>query len=296
MMTRRTALAVSIVALLACSSKKQHDPDSAPDPKQAAAAQAAREWKQCAELWLAIAATANGEARVTALYEAASCQAMNGEIDSAFATLDRALVAGLHDMDVSDDYDLDPLKYDPRWEPFVEKLRAAAAVAETRISNPALRDELVALEAQHTILRGPTLGLDDESKRLAAELDRKTVTTLKAIIAKHGWPRYSTVGRAGETAVWWLVLGSEDLAFQKDCLAMLERAVAQGEGNPTLYAYLYDRVAVRSGKPQRWGTQIRDGKPYPIEDEAHVDDRRRALGLPTMANELKQYSAPDKSR
>jgi hypothetical protein len=44
---------------------------------------------------------------------------------------------------------------------------------------------------------------------------------------------------------------------------------------------------VVEGKPQRYGTQFKGGKPQPIEDEANVDARRKAIGLNTMAEYAK---------
>jgi hypothetical protein len=52
---------------------------------------------------------------------------------------------------------------------------------------------------------------------------------------------------------------------------------------------------VAEGKPQRYGTQLDtvDGKlqPFPVEDEANLDSRRKAVGLPPMAEYIKQTQA-----
>jgi hypothetical protein len=60
-------------------------------------------------------------------------------------------------------------------------------------------------------------------------------------------------------------------------------------------AYLTDRVLVAQKKPQRYGTQARPegGKmvPFPIEDEAKVDERRAELGLAPLADYLKQMES-----
>jgi hypothetical protein len=71
--------------------------------------------------------------------------------------------------------------------------------------------------------------------------------------------------------------------------------VAKGEVSGTDLAYLTDRVLVADGKKQRYGTQFHrvDGKlvPQPIEDEAAVDDRRKAVGMGTLAEYRKQMEA-----
>lgn len=269
----RTILAL-LFTLVACSDRKKQD-EPAPavaDPKQAAAAHDRKEWRRCAELWLAVAKTTKGESTAAPLYDAACCQAMGGEIDAAFATLDRAVAAGLTEVGIASDPDLAPLHADARWPKLlgaVEQLRAKAVAS---IGDPAVREMLLALAAE----------LDAAGRSPLAI--RNTTGVMKAIVAKHGWPGRTLVGRDGAYAAWAVVQASSDLAFQKQCLEMLELAVAQGEAQAVEHAYLYDRVAASSGKPQRWGTQFRpDGDPYPIEDVAHVDDRRKAIGLPTMA-------------
>lgn len=103
------------------------------------------------------------------------------------------------------------------------------------------------------------------------------------------WPRCSEeflaiakLGRDDDGAqqAWLLVQHADaDLAFQKDCLARLERAVAAGDASPADLAYLHDRVAVGEKRKQRYGTQYGP----PIEDEANVDARRAAVGLGTLA-------------
>jgi hypothetical protein len=116
---------------------------------------------------------------------------------------------------------------------------------------------------------------------------------MKEILAQVGWPTKTLVGERASTAAWLLVQHADlDPAFQKQCLPLLEKAVANGEGSAKDLAYLTDRILVADGKPQRYGTQFHtvDGKlvPRPIEDEAHVDERRASVGLGTMAEYTEQ--------
>jgi len=265
--------------LCACdrSPKQEPPPVAAADPKQAAAAHDAKAWKRCAELWFAVAATTKGEAMAGPLYDAACCQAQGGERDAAFATLDRAVAAGLNDPSIEDDVDLAPLRADPRWPKLLARIDELRAKAEAAVTAPDVRVVLLAMEKDDRGARA-----SDDAQRIES-VDAKTTEVMKAIVAKHGWPGKSLVGTTGAHAAWLLVQHSRDLEFQKQCLEKLELAVAQGEAQPVEHAYLYDRVAVSAGKPQRWGTQLDNGKPYPIEDAARVDERRKSIGLPSMA-------------
>jgi hypothetical protein len=79
-------------------------------------------------------------------------------------------------------------------------------------------------------------------------------------------------------------------------LALLAQLLDTGEIAPQHHAYLHDRIAVAEQRPQRWGTQfVMGGEPAPIEDEAHVDERRAAIGLDSMASyaaRLRALNAP----
>ena len=51
-------------------------------------------------------------------------------------------------------------------------------------------------------------------------------------------------------------------------------------------AYFYDRVALEAHLKQLYGTQFdtRTNAPLPLADPAHVDERRAAVGLPSLAD------------
>lgn len=129
-----------------------------------------------------------------------------------------------------------------------------------------------------------------------AELDEKHTARLKAIIDQHGWPGLTLVGKDGANAAWLLVQHADhDRAFQKKCLPLIEQALKKGEAEKSHLAYLTDRVLVGEGKKQRYGTQLKQEKddmvPQPIEDEANVDQRRAEIGLPPLAEYVKQAKA-----
>jgi hypothetical protein len=279
----RSMIRVALLLLLCACDRKASSTQEAQiavaDPKQAAAAHEAKQWKRCAALWFAVAATTRGEAMAGPLYDAACCQAQGGELEAAFATLDRAVAAGLNDPTIRDDADLRPLHADARWPALLQRISDARAKAEAAVAEPDVRAVLLALEQQYQAQRDA----DDDTQSNDA-IDAKTTEAVKAIVAKHGWPGKSLVGKDGAHAAWVLVQHAPDLAFQKQCLEKLELAVAQGEAQAVEHAYLYDRVAVNERRPQRWGTQVdRANKPFPIEDAARVDERRKTIGLSTMA-------------
>ena len=142
------------------------------------------------------------------------------------------------------------------------------------------------VEADQKVREGFSSRMGAEQIAELQAIDAKHTERMRTIVAKHGWPGRSLVDDDGAHAAWLLVQHA-DLSFMAHCLPLMEHAVSQGEASAKDCAYLLDRVRMRQGQPQVYGTQFisgADGKPvlYPIEDPEHVNDRRRAIGLPSM--------------
>jgi hypothetical protein len=158
-------------------------------------------------------------------------------------------------------------------------------------SEPALRDELLEMLAADQAERT----LDDPGATYSPSNDAARTARLKEIIDEHGWPTWDLVGVDGATAAWAIAQHSDqDVAFQKGALTLLEAAAADGNSSPGEVAYLTDRVAVNSGEPQVYGTQLRgcvDGKPAPAPmiDEDQVDERRAEVGLGTLEEYFAEF-------
>ena len=148
-----------------------------------------------------------------------------------------------------------------------------------KVTNPALREELMRMaEADQRERRKP----QDGASALAVHDEART-ERLRQLVTEHGWPVPALVGDDGAESAWLLAQHADhDVAFQQRCLALLERAAASIPSLRPHVAYLYDRVAVNEGRPQRYGTQF----DRPIELPEGVDDRRAEMGLGTLADYL----------
>ena len=124
--------------------------------------------------------------------------------------------------------------------------------------------------------------------KLPPSQDYSRAARLEEIIAENGWPTEAMVGSDGASAAWLVAQHADfDVEFQREVVALMGVAVTAGQADPTELAYLEDRVAVNSGEPQLYGTQIRcrAGKPdpaTPLDDPDHVEERRAAVGLGTL--------------
>ena len=117
-------------------------------------------------------------------------------------------------------------------------------------------------------------------------IDEANTLWLTELTERLGWPGQTLVGEDGAHAAW-LLAQHADLGHQRKFLDLLRAAMETGKASIRDQAYLEDRVRVRDGQPQRYGTQFMydqdELKPQPIEDPEHLDQRRAAVGLGPFA-------------
>jgi hypothetical protein len=136
--------------------------------------------------------------------------------------------------------------------------------------------------------------LTDEEKTVydglwaeVTRIDTDNTEWLREIVSKRGWLTYSDVGTDGGDAAWLMVQHADaDPSFQRQCLDLMT-GLPRDEVSQESVAYLTDRVLIKEGKKQVYGTQfvVRDGEwvPLSLEDEENVDTRRAEAGLPPLA-------------
>ena len=154
----------------------------------------------------------------------------------------------------------------------------------------AVRD-LEAMAGPDQLYRGrsATGNLTPEEWKKQSAIDAANMKRLAEIIDAYGWPGLRFAGAASQTA--FLVLQHADHASQRKYMPLLRAAVKRSDAMAGHLALLEDRVRIADGKPQLYGSQL-GGNPLrfdPIEDEAHVDERRRSIGLEPLAEYAKHF-------
>ena len=133
------------------------------------------------------------------------------------------------------------------------------------------------------------------SKELAGLLkkmqqaDSINILKVTALIDKYGWLGPDVVGRDGNTTLF-MVIQHSNLNIQEKYLPLMRHAVQTGDANPASLALLEDRVALRQGKKQLYGSQLswnmktNEYFVLPLENPDSVDIRRAAVGLGPLAD------------
>ena len=116
---------------------------------------------------------------------------------------------------------------------------------------------------------------------LMLQTDSTDMQRVRAIIQRHGYPGKTLVGTPANEAAFYVIQHSNSIS---QYLPLIKQAADQGELPFRLYAMMLDRQLMHLGQPQVYGTQglNYNGQPpfiWPIEDAAHVNERRKKAGF-----------------
>lgn len=238
-------------------------------------------------------------------YNAACSYALATEPDSAFIQLFRIAQKGNFSNygHLNADPDLQSLHADERWEKLNSLVKENKEKMEKNFDKPLVEilESIYQEDQQYRQQIGEVekeYGRDsDEMKahwKTISHADSLNLIKVREILDDRGWLGSEIIGQQGN-ATLFLVIQHADLAVQEQYLPMMREAVTKGNANPSSLALLEDRVALRKGKRQIYGSQIgRDpetGDYYvsPLEDPDNVDQRRASMGLPPLSNYISHW-------
>ena len=127
----------------------------------------------------------------------------------------------------------------------------------------------------------------DIALRLRADsIDSLNQVEIRQILKEHGFPKKTEVGTSACEAAW-IIIQHAPLDVQKEYLPILERAATEGNIQAALVATLHDRIDVREGHPQKYGTQRNSNGLCPLLNEKMVNQWRKEVGLPPLDESAK---------
>ena len=172
---------------------------------------------------------------------------------------------------------------------------AAASIASAQ-SQPALRDELIAMRERDQAARSNCMNgtADDQAKcfvKTLEEVDKPNTKRLNEIFATHGFPTTALVGRDGVQAFVLILQHSGDIELKKKSEKGMKRAYEAKIISVIDYTNFVDRLLTDQGKLQIYGSgfETKDGKfvMRPVVDPKNLDKRRKKIGLPPIAEYAK---------
>jgi hypothetical protein len=127
------------------------------------------------------------------------------------------------------------------------------------------------------------------------EKDSINLIKIQKILDEKGWLGQDIIGGQGNTTLF-LVIQHSPIEIQQKYLPMMRDAVKKNNARPSSLALLEDRVALRTGKRQIYGSQIgrnqETGEFYvsPIENPEKIDERRAEVGLGALQEYISNWN------
>ena len=238
-------------------------------------------------------------------YNAACSWALAANSDSAFFQLYRiATKVNYSNYEhITTDADLNSIHADTRWRPLLEIIKQNKEKIEVNLNKP-LVAELDSIYADDQGYRNRIEDIQKQFGNGSKEMisiwkiimykDSINLIKVQNVLDKYGWLGQDVIGEQGNTTLF-LVIQHADLPIQEKYLPMMREAVKKGNAQASNLALLEDRVALRHGKRQIYGSQIgydNQTKTYfvsPLEDPDNVDKRRAQVGLEPLSEYLNHW-------
>ncbi|HET6226879.1 MAG TPA: DUF6624 domain-containing protein [Bacteroidia bacterium] len=234
----------------------------------------------------------------TNLYNYACALALTGQNDSCFKYLNLSIRQKIS-VDPLVDRDFVPLKSDLRWKAFqdtlallvqkkspipIKDLEYAKKLWEMRASDQAYYKEIDLAEKK----TGRNSTVVQALWFLKRKLNEENQEEFELLVINKGWPKISDVGNIAASSAF-LIIQHSNAEKQKKYLPIIKKLCEENEASWEEYALMYDRVQVGDGKKQKYGSQVRFNDQtqkfelFPLEDEIMVDEWRKEVGLPPLA-------------
>ena len=122
-----------------------------------------------------------------------------------------------------------------------------------------------------------------------AKEDHRNQELVISIIEKCGMPTLNEVTQEQMNAIWIGLQHNTDNKYRIKYFPLIEKAVKNGDLSKEQYALMKDRILMNEGKPQVFGSQIKNGKLYDLEEPETVNERRQEMGLEPIEDYLKRF-------
>lgn len=250
----------------------------------------------------------NGKAYPNDRYNAACSFALCGELEKAFYHLFYSVthprIKYKNYNHITTDPDLSSLHENILWEKLLTDVRANKDEYEKDLDKPlvAILDSIYQSDQGYRRQIGEIeekFGRESDEMqahwKLIQETDSINLIRIKKILDERGWLGPKVIGNQGNSTLF-LVIQHSDLETQLKYLPMMRKAVKLGNARASSLALLEDRVALRQGERQIYGSQIgRDeesGEYYvsPLVEPEEVNERRAEVGLGTIEEYIKNWN------
>ena len=292
----KTLLILVICLLSANISTAQNQEEYAALVEEAWSLYQSNDFEQSAAKYKEAFDALDGKAYSNDRYNAACSYALAEDVENAFYHLfylaENPKIKYNNLGHISTDPDLSILHEDERWAKLIGIVEANKQEYEKDFDK-ALVAQLDTIYQEDQGLRRQIDEIEEKYGRDSEEMqehwgkihvaDSINLIKVTGILDERGWLGADVVGAQGNTTLF-LVIQHADIETQVKYLPMMREAVKEGNARGSSLALLEDRVALRQGKRQIYGSQIgRDPETgeffvSPLIEPEKVNERRAEVG------------------
>lgn len=250
-----------------------------------------RNYQQAAENYRKAFESFGGKGYPDDRWNCAIAWAQLGDADSAFYHLQRLAdkTEYLDYTQLKQESLFSPLHADERWAQLLHALNPlneqfnpelSAFLEDIRAKDQTMRLQIDSLE----LIYGRTSEYMRAHWKQINSLDSMNQLIVDSLLNQYGWLSPNVVGKSGNITLW-LVIQHSPLSKQEYYLPIMKKAVDENKASKGNYAYLLDRVLMKRGKKQLYGSQYtidpKTGETvlWDIEDPDNINIRRAEMKL-----------------
>lgn len=227
-------------------------------------------------------------------YEDAVSAAKKGDLAVAFSNINDLIDDDLFLDEIVNDNNFESLHKEKEWEVLLHRIETIKSNY-----NENIRLELKDIQNRDQGIRLFYLSVKNDSLKSAVHdymkiVDRDCSQRVCSILDNFGWLGENRIGSEANETLFLVTQHIDDRDVQDKYLPMLKKAVDLGDAEGWHLAFLTDRILMNEGKNQIYGTQKVVSKDptksyiIPLEYPDIVDELRKEIGMPTLAEDLKE--------
>ena len=126
-------------------------------------------------------------------------------------------------------------------------------------------------------------------KEIDPNIDHENLEIVISFLEKCGMPTLEEVNDVQMAGIW-AVLQHAPAKYQSQYIPLLEESARKGDLKWSVIALMKDRALMYEGKPQLYGSQIRNGELYDLYEPEYVDQRREEIGMGSLKEYLTRFN------
>lgn len=173
-----------------------------------------------------------------------------------------------------------------------EKMALAAEIGRISTRDKYVREVFIDMFSDPKLDPDVRVAFQKSGGAYVEAIDAINTAEIKQVMKGVTWRELATGEQRLAERAFHIVQHSNDAAFREATLSEIKPLAEEGLMDGQLYALMYDRVALKKGELQLYGTQTKciNGQydVHRLSKPEQVDDRREKIGLQPIADYIEQ--------